>query len=502
MVTRENLIDKYALISVFNKNKLNLLCSTLKNFKYKFIATESTCNRIKQLGFECFEVSEITEFNQILGGRVKTLNPKIFGSILYDRKSDIHTKEFKKLNIPRIDLVIINLYPFEKFSNKNDFDKTIEMIDIGGPSLIRASCKNYKYVTTICNIEQYLPLISNLNKNKGITDLKFRKRLAAEGFKKTSEYDRLIFDWLSIDKKNIINLRYGENPNQKAFIVNDNINNLINKYQLGGKEISFNNIIDVDNGINCLKEFLDPTCIILKHTNPCGVSSSSNIESAFLKALKSDQKSAFGGVVLFNRKIKENLAKNISKYFFEIIVASDFEDHAINILKRKKNLIILKVNNIKIIKKEEKLTNFGMIYQEKDIDKINKNFLKLVSKKKTIGKLFDDILFSLKVVKHLKSNAIVLASNKQTLGIGTGHTNRVDALKQALKNKNKNFRNRKFVCASDGFFPFIDSIKLLESNDCKVISQPSGSVNDEKIIEYAIKRKISLYHTKNRLFKH
>ena len=166
MVTRENLIDKYALISVFNKNKLNLLCSTLKNFKYKFIATESTCNKIKQLGFECFEVSEITKFNQILGGRVKTLNPKIFGSILYDRRSDIHTKEFKKLNIPRIDLVVINLYPFEKFSNKNDFDKTIEMIDIGGPSLIRASCKNYKYVTTICNIEQYHPLISNLKKIK------------------------------------------------------------------------------------------------------------------------------------------------------------------------------------------------------------------------------------------------------------------------------------------------------------------------------------------------
>ena len=298
-----------------------------------------------------------------------------------------------------------------------------------------------------------------------------------------------------------VKLRYGENPNQTAYLINNNKKSIFD-YQISGKKISYNNIIDIDSGIKCLNEFSEPTSVIVKHTNPCGVASAKNIYQAFLKSYQSDKKSAFGGVILLNRKVDESLAKQIVKNFFEMIVAPKFESAAFKILSSKKNLILLKLPNIRVQKTEYRSTLFGSLYQTKDLDNINNKFIKLVSKKKASIRNIEDLIFSLKVVKHLKSNAVVLSKNKQTIGLGLGQTNRVDALKFAIKNKKNYFKKNTFVCASDGFFPFTDSINILNKNNCYVIAQPNGSINDDKIISYANKNKISLYFIKNRLFKH
>jgi len=296
-------------------------------------------------------------------------------------------------------------------------------------------------------------------------------------------------------------LRYGENPNQKAYLVN-NSNKSIFDFQISGKKISYNNIIDIDSGIRCLNEFIEPTSIIIKHTNPCGVASARDINKAFKKSFESDKKSAFGGVILLNRKVNYILAKKISENFFEVVVAPEFEFKAIKKLKSKKNLIILRTPNIKNNKIDKKSTLFGDLYQSKDLEPINQNLINLVSNKKASTKLIEDLIFSIKIVKHLKSNAIVLSRNRQTVGLGVGQTNRVDALNFAIKNKNKYFNRISFVCASDGFFPFTDSINILYKNNCNAIGQPRGSINDNKIITFANKNKISLYFIKNRLFKH
>ena len=302
-------------------------------------------------------------------------------------------------------------------------------------------------------------------------------------------------------KNSKVKLRYGENPNQKGYLINHQKNSIFS-YQISGKKISYNNLIDLDSGLRCLKEFYEPTSIILKHTNPCGIASAKNIELAFKRSYESDSKSAFGGIILLNRKVSSKLAKRIYKNFYEMIVALDYDQEALSILEKKKNLILLKMPHIKKQDIEYRSTIFGDIYQTVDLEPINKKFLSLVSKKKTSKKSINDLIFALKVAKHLKSNAIVLARNKQTLGLGHGHTNRVDALNSAIKNMNKYFKKKSFVCASDGFFPFTDSISLLNRNGCNVVAQPDGSINDEMIISYSIKNKISLYFTKNRLFKH
>ena len=302
-------------------------------------------------------------------------------------------------------------------------------------------------------------------------------------------------------KKNKIKLRYGENPNQKSYLINDKKNSIFS-YQISGKQISYNNLIDLDSGLRCLKEFLEPTSIILKHTNPCGIASAKNIEIAFDRSYESDPKSAFGGIILLNRKVTSRLAKKIYKNFFEMIVALDFDIGALKILEKKKNLILLKIPNIKKPTIEYRSTLFGDLYQTTDLNPINRKFLNLISKKRGSTKSINDLIFSLKVAKHLKSNAVVLSRNKQTLGLGHGHTNRVDALHYAIKNMNKYFKKGAFVCASDGFFPFADSINLLNKNGCNTIAQPKGSINDKVIISFSVQNKISLYFIKNRLFKH
>ena len=496
-------MKKFALISVYDKSKLSYLCGNLKKCGYNIVSTGGTALKIRSLGFKCIDISSITNMKEILDGRVKTINSSVFGSILYNRNEKRHVDEFQKLKIPSFDLVIVNLYPFEKYAKHNLDKKIIEMIDIGGPSLLRASSKNYEFITSIPSTSFYKDLIKNMKNNNNLTTLEFRKKMAAKTFKITSKYDSLIYNWLIQNKedKNKKALRYGENPGQKAFISKKSLNNIFD-CQINGKELSYNNIVDVDSGLSCLREFSEPTCVIIKHSNPCGVASSPKISKAFLNAYRSDPKSAFGGIITLNRTINSKLAKEINKNFFEIVVGPKFDNEALKILTKKKNLILLQIKDLKINKLSEKSTSFGVLTQTKDLEKIDKNFIKLVSLKKANNKTLDDIIFALKVVKHLNSNAIVLAKNMRTIGIGLGQTNRIDSLRLAIDHNKSNNLYKKFVCASDGFFPFTDAVKLLKKNGCKDIVQPFGSKNDGKIINYAVKHKLTLYYAKKRLFKH
>ncbi len=503
MVTRKSMNNKFVFISVYNKNNLSYLCKNLEKYNYKFISTGNTAKHIRGLGFKCLNLSKIIKFDEILDGRVKSLDTNLYGSILYDRNSEKQTKEFKNLKIPNIDIVVVNFYPFNKISKKHTEKRIIDMIDIGGPSISRAAGKNYKFVTIINNVSDYKNLIKNLDKNKGGTDINFRKKMAGKIFKITNEYDKLVSIWLGDTNKpkNTYKLKYGENPSDKARLLSKN-NKTIFDFQVSGKKIGYNNILDIDSGYKCLSEFNEPTSVIVKHASPCGIASSNDILKSFRNSLNSDNKSAFGGVVLLNRKVDKRLAKELSKYFFEIILAKCFDFEALKILTNKKNLILIELDKFKLDTIESKSTIFGNLYQKRKKYKINKSFIKHVSTIKAKSAHVNDLIFSLKVVKHLKSNAIVLTKNKQTIGIGQGNTNRVDALKIAIKKMRENFNQKNFVCASDGFFPFVDSIKILKKNKCKSIVQPSGSLNDRLIIEFAVKNKLSLYFTKERLFKH
>ena len=496
-------MNSFALVSVFNKTKISFLCKILKQNKIGIISTGSTSKKIKSLGFDCFEISSLTDFNEVLDGRVKTLHPKIYISILHNRNNDNHKKTFDEINFPKIDYVIVNLYPFSKFTNKRDQD-AIEMIDIGGPALLRASAKNYNSVTTISSPGDYKLLKNNIDKNLGNTDLGFRKQMAKKTFKLTSKYDESIYKWLSQKqlKKNII-LKYGENPNEKAVIQKTKGVSIVD-YQIQGKKVGYNNILDIDSGLDFLSEFTEPTTVIVKHNNACGVASSNSIKKSFIKAFSSDMKSAFGGVILTNKKISGELAKLIVKNFFEVLVSPGFTKSALQVLSKRKNLIL--IDSIKIPKTKKEITKsvrMGNLIQKNNNLKLSmKNFSVVSKNNKLTQKERDDVLFAFRVVKHIKSNAIVLVKNKQTLGIGAGQMNRFDATKLALMKYKENFSIKNLVCASDAFFPFVDSLKLLMKNNCVCIVGPNGSINDHKIINFVDKNNLKLIFSNIRVFKH
>ena len=504
--------EKFALISVYNKNGLKNLCSSFFKNNIKIISTGSTAKHILSLGFSCKSVSNITKFKEILDGRVKTLHPNIHASLLFNRRINRHIKSFNKLNFPVIDFLIVNLYPFERIIKKtSDYSKCIEMIDIGGPALLRSSSKNHESVTTICDIKDYKSLINELNINLGSTSLDFRKKMAQKAYATTSNYDSVISNWLNKTKNSYfkirnhkkINLRYGENPNQKSFFYKNKSKKTFFDNILQGKKISYNNMLDIDSAINCLNEFSEPTCIIIKHNNPCGVSSCKNISSAYKKAHLADPISTFGGIVAINRLVTLNLAKQISNNFYEIIIAKNFTNPALKIFSKKKNLIIIKSKNLLIDKKLDiKSINDGYIFQDKNLTKINLKNIYCVSNKKAPRKTLEDLIFSFRVCKHVKSNAIVLAKNKQTIGIGAGQMSRVDATKLSLMKASNHAKKIGFVAASDAFFPFTDNLELLIKNNCKSVIQPKGSINDNKTIKYANSYRMSLYFSNYRFFKH
>ena len=500
---------RYALISTFDKSGLKKICTNFKKYNISIISTGETRRYIKKIGFKCISVESLTKFKEILDGRVKTLHPKIFASLLFKRNNKQHIKTFDNLDFPKIDFVIINLYPFKKtISKKSKIDECIEMIDIGGPSIIRASAKNFFDITTICDPKYYVNFIKNLNKNNGNTSLSFRKKMSQKVFELTSYYDKIISEWLipktkTLYKNKKIKLRYGENPNQKASLLLKNKRENIFENLLGGKKVSYNNILDIDANLNCLNEFSQTACVIIKHNNPCGVAIGKTPLEAFKKAYECDPKSAFGGIVGFNKKINPDLAKILKKYFFEVIIANGFGIKCKDLFADKKNLILINSKSFRIDKNSEiKSINNGFLKQQKNLVKINKKNIKSVSKVKSKERELNDLIFALKVCKHVKSNSIVIAKNQQTLGIGAGQMSRIDAVKISISKMPKKLKSKGFVAASDAFFPFNDNIKLLIKNNCKAIIQPMGSKNDNEVIKLVNEKKIALYFTKFRFFKH
>jgi len=496
-------IKSFALISVFDKSDLDSLCDVFKKNKIGIISSGSTSKKIRSYGYNCFEISKLTKMNEVLDGRVKTLHPNVYISILHNRGNNHHKQTFKNINFPTIDFVIVNLYPFSKYKNNKSYNAT-EMIDIGGPTLLRAAAKNFESVTPISSPRDYALLINNIKKNSGTTDLIFRKKMAAKTFKATSKYDQNIHNWFinAKDSKNI-KLKYGENPHQKAKLNIKNTSNL-NNYKIQGKEISYNNILDIDSGLDFLNEFKEPTTVIIKHNNACGVASSSTIKKSFIRALSSDKKSAFGGVVLLNKKLEGDLAKIFINNFFEVIVSPGYTNEANKILSLRKKLIV--INSSKIPKNQKKIiksVRMGSLIQENNSLNLSKKHFKIVSKNnKLTQREYEDVLFAFKVVKHIKSNAIVLVKNKQTLGIGAGQMNRYDATRLSISKYRENFSWKNIVCASDAFFPFVDSISLLQKNNCKCIVVPNGSINDNKVIDFVDKKRLKLIFSSIRVFKH
>ena len=510
---------KNALISVSDKTNLKSIIEILKNYKINIISSGGTYKKIKNLGYDCSEISDFTNFPEILDGRVKTLHPKVHAGILNQRNKKTHTKEMKKFNFENIDLVIVNFYPFEKTLKKNlNNKKIIENIDIGGPSMVRAAAKNYQYVTVITSIDQYKDLNIELKKFKGTSSLNFRKKMAQKAFLETGFYDSLISQYLDkfssekFPEKRIITankssiLRYGENPHQSgALYTIDSSKNQISL--ISGKELSYNNYNDLFAAINLSKSLpKNRGTVIVKHSNPCGVSINKNKINSLKEALNCDPISAFGGIISFNFRINKNIALELKNLFVEIIIGHGFDKEALKILKKKKNLRIIDSSYIKLDAEQSLISNNNnILIQSNDFKVFSKKDFTVVSKLKPSKKIMENLIFAFNVCRFVKSNAIVLSKNYRTLGIGSGQPSRIDSCKIAIDKMNTFFKdtNKKDICAaSDAFFPFIDGIQKLVFGGVSAIIQPSGSIRDKEVIKFANKLGIILVFSKTRHFKH
>ena len=507
---------KTALISVSNKRYLRPLLNSLQKNNIKIISSGGTYKEIKKLKFKCLEVSEFTNSPEILEGRVKTLHPKIHAGILNKRRNKIHIKDLKNNNFENIDLVIVNFYPFEKtLSNSKNHKKIIENIDVGGPTMVRSAAKNYQDVTVITSSDQYDELIDELNRNKGSTSLEFRERLARLAFTETAYYDSVISDYFNkkneiiFPKKKIFyaNLietpRYGENPHQKSAIYSKNNSLKIN--QIHGKQLSYNNYNDIFSALTISKSLPKNTgTVIVKHANPCGVSINKDKIKSYKLALACDPVSAFGGIVSCNFKINKNLAIELNKLFLEVIISNGFDKEALKILKKKKNLRLVDATNysykeiLRLVSSNEEF-----LVQTEDFNKFYKNDFKIVSKKKPNSKQMKNLIFAFNICRYTKSNAIVLAKNETTVGIGSGQPSRLDSCQIAI-DKMKKFMdsNEEVVAASDAFFPFVDGIEKLVQSGVTAVIQPSGSIRDKEIIKFANETDTILVFSKTRHFRH
>ena len=495
-----------ALISVYRKENIDKICLLLSSKNIKIYATGGTYNYINKLGVDVEKVEEMTLYPSILNGRVKTLHPKIFGGIL-KTSSQSDKEDSKKYNIPDIDLVIVDLYPFEEtVKNSNVHKEIIEKIDIGGISLIRAGAKNYERVVCISSNDQYKELIKVLN-NGCTTSLDYRKNLAKIAFEISSNYDFKISEYISKNEKKsesskIKELRYGENPHQKARFIG-NLNEVFS--QIHGKEISYNNLLDIDAALGLLKDIdtKDALFIIHKHNNPCGVAIRKTLKDAYLDSLSCDNVSAFGGVLTSNQKINLTTAKEIDKLFFEILIAPEFDKDGLKILKSKKNRVLIKLK--KLPKKELIIRSClnGVLEQEEDIKTEKINELKVVTNNSPDDKNFEDINLAIKIAKHTKSNSIAIVKNLQLIGSGTGQVSRVDALNQAIEKSKKFGFNLKDSClASDAFFPFSDCVEISYNNGINIIVQPGGSIRDQDSIDFCNQKNMSMIFSGIRHFKH
>ena len=507
---------KTALISVSNKSYLRPLLNSLKKNNIKIISSGGTYKEIKKLKFKCLEVSEFTNSPEILEGRVKTLHPKIHAGILNKRKNKIHIQDLKNNNFENIDLVIVNFYPFEKtLNNSKNHKKIIENIDVGGPTMVRSAAKNYQDVTVITSSDQYDELIDELNTNKGSTSLEFREKLARIAFTETAYYDSVISDYFNKKNKIIIperkifhanlieTLRYGENPHQKSAIYSKNNSLKIN--QIHGKQLSYNNYNDIFSALTISKSLPKNTgTVIVKHANPCGVSINKDNIKSYKLALACDPVSAFGGIVSCNFKVNKNLAIELNKLFLEVIISNGFDKEALKLLKKKKNLRLVDATNYSY-NDILRLVSFNeeFLVQTEDYNKFSKNDFKVVSKKKPNSKQMRNLIFAFNICRYTKSNAIVLAKNESTVGIGSGQPSRLDSCQIAI-NKMKKFMdtNGEVVAASDAFFPFVDGIEKLVQSGVTAVIQPSGSIRDKEIIKFANETDTILVFSKTRHFRH
>lgn len=511
--------ERFVIVSVYDKEGIIDFCKGLNRLGYKVISTSGTYKLLKESGINVIEVSSITNFPEILDGRVKTLHPKIHGGILY-RSINGHKKQVEEYNIPDVEIVVVNLYPFEEtIAKTNDLDEIIENIDIGGPTLLRAAAKNFERVTVVVDKQDYSQVLSKLENGENTLD--FRMYLATKAFSHIARYDAVISDFFnnyisnifpeegSIPIKKVFDLRYGENPHQKAsayLTTSYKGVSILTSEVLWGKELSYNNILDADVALNMISEFANENfCCIIKHSTPCGAAISDDLLSSYKKALSADPVSAFGGIVGFSKKVDEKVAEEFIKTFFEVIVAPDYDESAIKVLKTKKNLRIIKVGNLASCAQDLEFRSVmgGILIQEKDLSSEDVFKADVVTNRRPTEDEFKDMDFAWRIVKFVKSNAIVIAKNGMTLGVSGGQTSRVDSVKIAINRaKEFSFDLKGAVCASDAFFPFKDSVEILAKEGISAIIQPGGSVRDSESIEEANKNNIAMVFTKVRHFRH
>lgn len=511
-----------ALISVSDKTGLDELVKVLNEFKVEILSTGGTAKKIKEMGIPCKDVSEYTGFPEMMDGRVKTLHPKIHGGLLALRGSEEHMGQAKKHNIEMIDMVVVNLYPFEKTVAKKDvkLEEAIENIDIGGPSMLRSAAKNYKSVCVIANPEKYGKVIKELKENNGSITDQTLKELAIEVFERTSSYDSAIFNYLkgpeagpspeliSLKFKKLQDLRYGENPHQKgAFYkeIGSEESGICSAKQLQGKELSFNNIMDLNAAIEIVKEFDMPAASIIKHNNPCGAAIAKTLNQAYMDALECDRLSAFGSIVGFNGRVTKDLAETLVKEadFVECIIAPGFDDGAKEIFSKKKNMRLLEVPNYKktsLGQKDFKRVVGGFLVQDMDLMDADVNDFKIVTKAKPSKEDMLSLAFGWKIVKHVKSNAIVICNGAKTVGIGAGQMSRVDSVMIAAKKAGD--KSKGGTLASDAFFPKNDNVDEAHKAGIRAIIQPGGSIKDQEVIDACDKYGISMVFTGMRHFKH
>ncbi|RXR21318.1 bifunctional phosphoribosylaminoimidazolecarboxamide formyltransferase/IMP cyclohydrolase [Flavobacterium amnicola] len=503
---------KSALISVFDKTGLEPIVRELHKQNVTFYSTGGTEEFILNLGIPVVPVEDVTNYPSILGGRVKTLHPKVFGGILNRQDNQQDILQMQEYEIPQIDVVIVDLYPFEKTvaSGASDAD-IIEKIDIGGISLIRAAAKNFKDTVIVPSVNEYPLFLDIISTQNGATTLAQRTTFAAKAFNVSSHYDSAIFNYfnknqeeavLKISETQCDILRYGENPHQKGFFFGD-FEKMFDK--LHGKELSYNNLLDVDAAVNLMSEFKNdnPTFAILKHNNACGIATRKTMKEAYLDALAGDPTSAFGGVLIANGNIDLATAEEINKLFCEVIIAPSYDSSALAILEEKKNRIILVQKEVALSKTSVRTCLNGVLVQDKDLITDTKEILKTTTTKTATAQEIDDLLFASKICKHTKSNTIVLAKNGQLLASGTGQTSRVDALRHAIEKANSfQFDLKGSVMASDAFFPFPDCVEIAKNAGITAVIQPGGSIKDELSIAYCNENNVAMVFTGIRHFKH
>jgi phosphoribosylaminoimidazolecarboxamide formyltransferase/IMP cyclohydrolase len=501
---------KSALISVYSKDGIEELARKLESYGIQILSTGGTYDFLLSKGIRAISIESVTSYPSILGGRVKTLHPKIFGGILWRRDQLADVGDIEKYDIPSIDLVVVDLYPFEKtVASTSDEGEIIEKIDIGGISLIRAAAKNYAHVVVVSSAGSYGDLLEVLEKNNGFTKLSDRRKFAALAFSVSSHYDTEIFNYFNRQenipafKQSImasVPMRYGENPHQKGTFYG-NLEGVFT--QLHGKELSYNNLVDVDAAISLIAEFSSPTVAIIKHTNPCGISSRASYRQAYLDALACDPVSAFGGVIIANGIIDSETAEELNKLFFEILIADGYENDALICLKSKKNRIILQKNSFAFSHRQFKSILNGVLAQDKDMNSEQISDFQYVTEKKPSPQESEELVLANKIVKHLKSNTIVLVKNRQLIGCGMGQTSRVDALRQAIHKAHEfGFDTTGSVMASDAFFPFADCVEIACEAGVTAVLQPGGSIRDVDSVNYCNEHGMSMVFTGIRHFKH